>query len=273
MTISPLPTSSNASKTSLLPWATLGLAVSQFLAPYYPKLTGLGQGIEAVSAANPLPKPEQPADYAFAVWGVIFSAALIYAVVQVLPSQRDHILFLRTRLPAAILFALNTLWMMLAQTVGAGFHLSVLITALLVAALVGFFRTLAVQKGFDHGVSRLAHWATEPLFGMVSAWLTLATFLTFGLDIKPIVAGLYPDLSLVTYGAVALVGLTLPALVVLSKSQFNRWYGGVILWGLFAVMVKNYLTPTPLVLATSTGLWVVVLALLLLNPPKTKMAS
>ncbi|MCM0019534.1 MAG: hypothetical protein NBV67_06040, partial [Tagaea sp.] len=57
----------------------LGLAIAQFLAPYFHRVTGWGIDIGETARASGLPSPETPSGYAFSIWFPIFVLGLVHA--------------------------------------------------------------------------------------------------------------------------------------------------------------------------------------------------
>jgi uncharacterized membrane protein len=116
-----------------LPIAVFATAVGQIFASQFSRLTGFGIPIEDL--AQPYISPEEPEGYAFAIWAVIFALALPYSAKQIFKDTDDEKLFEAIRPASALLFGLSSAWMISAQLWGNGFHLVVIIFAMLVAAI------------------------------------------------------------------------------------------------------------------------------------------
>src|SRR5699024_10282923 len=67
-------------------------------------------GSRVGDVADQFTSPVTPAGYAFAIWGLIYLATLVFAVYQALPAQRDDRVLSRAGWPAALAFFANTLW-------------------------------------------------------------------------------------------------------------------------------------------------------------------
>lgn len=81
----------------------LVFAIGHFVTSNLQRVAGIGAPLDrAVNSGTP--PPEQPAGWAFAIWGLIFSLALIYAARQVLPRYRDAALYQAIGWPAALTF-------------------------------------------------------------------------------------------------------------------------------------------------------------------------
>ncbi|MBY0449647.1 MAG: hypothetical protein K2X01_03365 [Cyanobacteria bacterium] len=235
--------------TPLLPIvATVLLAFTQFLTPFFAELTHIGLRIEETANSLPGTSPETPAGYAFAIWFVIFTLSLIYAVVQALPSHRQNPVFNQIRPTLAVIFLLNTVWMLIAQIYGDVWQLALLITMMTILSIRVFLQVLS--ENMVRHIDK-ASFLLMPLLGLLSGWLSLAVFLNVGAVLKPYfmqtLALTYTDYALslliVTLG---LVGW------MLFRTKGNLWYGGTILWGLIAVIIANTEVPNTTVLWTAS---------------------
>lgn len=237
----------------------LVFSLSQFIAPFFHTLTGLGASVESRAAVEAANSPETPAGYAFIIWFVIFSLALAYGIHQNLPYQRQNALYRSLGGWTAILFLCSTAWMVLAQLVGDGWHLVVLIVAMLVCALKAFH----ISLGFLEPIPVFTRRTLLPMLGLISGWLSIAVFLNFISVVKA--AGLLPP-QVSTIG-VALVVLGLGgafSLVQIVRSKGNLWYGGTTLWALAAVFVQNSaVAPNPLLAGFASGAFLVTVMTLL----------
>ncbi|MGF1651012.1 MAG: hypothetical protein ACFCUN_11230 [Hyphomicrobiaceae bacterium] len=207
-------------------------AILQFVMPFLP---GLIPGFQRVGlSVNPVPPPEQPAGYAFGIWFVIFVLALVYAVRQALPSQRDNPVYVSIGWPTAIAFGAGAVWMVLAQTIGNGWYLVAAIWAMLAASAVGLVHLLALRTGWDMFERRV----TQPMLGLLTGWLTAAAWLNTSSYARLLTGGnlgfTANDLALVVLGAIVAT-----ALLGLILTRLNRYFVFALVWALFAVGVQN----------------------------------
>jgi hypothetical protein len=208
-------------------------AVFQIVVPVF-----TGPVVGRVSGENPT--LVVPGDYAFVIWTPIFLLALVYAVYQALPSNRENSLLRRIGWFSALAYISNGIWeivfpareFVLSQVVFVG------ITTCAVAAFV------LVQRGAGSG-GRFDRWLVAPAFGLLAGWVTAAFFVGFvtvlvatgvlgGGGIGEAVLG---ALMLTVGGAIAcaviLVGRNGPAQGYLA-------YGGAVLWALTGVVANQY---------------------------------
>ncbi|MDX2085491.1 MAG: hypothetical protein SFZ03_08895, partial [Candidatus Melainabacteria bacterium] len=237
---------------------------AQFVAPSFSVLTGLGQSISEVSAST-IPTYEVPAGYAFSIWFVIFTLAVVDAVRHGLPSSVPQ-----TERPAshalasASLYALSTLWMVIAQLNPDSAWLVVIIIAMWLLALGLFFRQLQQPEPSTWVERRVS----RPLFGLYSGWLTLAVFLNFSALVKEAALAAY-GVSPTGYALLILTPGILTGLYILVKSQGNTWYGSTLLWALAGIMVTNSVVFVNPVVFSLALLASVAVGLILWNTHKT----
>ena len=120
------------------------------------------------------PDARVPADYAFVIWTPIFVLALIYAVYQALPSNRENPLLRRIGWFSALAYFSNGVWEMLFPA--REFVLSqIVFVGISTGAVVAF---VLLQRGAGSG-SRFDHWLVAPAFGLLAGWVTAAFFIAF----------------------------------------------------------------------------------------------
>jgi|GEM_PF-230642 len=210
---------------------TLILAVTQVVAPGLAIVAKLGTPVGEVS--NKFFSAVTPADYAFAIWGLIYPTCLAYGVFQALPAQRSNPLLRRIGWWAAAAFLANTVWIPAFQL--EQFWLSVLIIGVTMTSLMG------VLRGFIETRRKLSRAETGlallPL-SVFAGWITAATILNVTVALKA--TGWGADLlSPSSWGV--LVALVVGALgsVVSLKSRGNWGYGLTLVWALLGIIVAQ----------------------------------
>jgi len=212
--------------TPVMAWAALILAFSQPVAASLPWL-GIGQPIGAMSAASLT--GVTPASYAFSIWGPIFGLSLIWAVRQALPSLAADPTAMRLRLPLALAFAMNCLWMIVAQFTANGFHLVLILAA---GVAFAFWAFLPEARRLPEGW--YSRWLLRPFLGLFAGWVTAAVFVNLAGALK--VSGLDPDPWLSAVIILAAGGL---AAGMLRAGRGDPWYLLAAGWGLMAVLLAN----------------------------------
>ena len=180
-----------------------------------------------------------PGDYAFVIWTPIFLLALIYAVYQALPSNREDPLLRRVGWFSALAYFSNGVWELVFPA--REFVLSqVVFVGITTGAVVAF--VLAQREAGSGGW--FERWLAAPAFGLLAGWVTAAFFVGF---VTVLVAtgtlnggvgeALFGALMLLVGGAVAcaviLAGRTGPVQGYLA-------YGGAVLWALVGVVANQF---------------------------------
>jgi hypothetical protein len=204
----------------------------QIAAPFFTLATGIGLEIGTRAAARDT--PAVPAGYAFSIWSVIFVLFVCYGIYQFLRPRRLEEGLLPVLRPFTALAMLNSVaWMLMAQAAGFGLATTILIWALLFAALpaqvivarrrgrLGFWSQVLVLWP----VSLLAGWVTVAVFADASS--ALAEFGRLGLGLSETTqAAVFVGLAGVVGAFVTRVAGTVPFVLAVA-------------WGLAGVIYKN----------------------------------
>lgn len=213
-------------------------AVGQIAATFGPPLLGVGRPLgegDADGAANPV----NPPGPAFAIWGLLFPAALLYALYQAAPRRAADPLLRRVGWPTAAAFAVTAAWVALSQLVGIP-----------PAADVAF--SAAVLAGYLIALARLGPApprAVAAAVGLSGGWLTVA----LGVNVAAaVLAGGSAPPTAVAVGVVAAAGTA--GMVVGRAVGGGRWYAGPVAWGLAWVAGGNLAAGGNPAVATAAGL-------------------
>lgn len=194
-----------------------------------------GPTVGRVSGENPT--LVVPGDYAFVIWTPIFLLALIYAVYQALPSNRESPLLRRIGWFSALAYFSNGIWEIVFPA--REFALSqVVFVGIFTGAVVAF---VLVQGGAG---SRFDRWLVAPAFGLLAGWVTAAFFV--GLVTVLVATGvLGGGIAEALFGSLMLiVGGTIACALILAArngpAQGCLAYGGAVLWALAGVVANQY---------------------------------
>jgi hypothetical protein len=233
------------------------LAIGHFVTSNVSRVAGYGTPLDRAVNTG-VPPPEQPAGWAFAIWGLIFSLALLYAARQILPSRRDSALYQAIGWPVVLAFLACNGWMLWAQLVGNDAVLLALMWVFWVFAIIVFFRALAMRPMLD----RFDSIVTLPLFGILGGWLSAAALVNTVSWLR--VANLLPPgLSLSLSAAAAMVAIAVLSLLVLRRAHGYFWFGATTLWALGGIAYANlYFVPNREIAILAIGLALLVVAML-----------
>ena len=197
----------------------------------------IGPAVGRISGENPT--LVVPGDYAFAIWTPIFLLALVYAVYQAIPSNREDALLRRVGWFSALAYFSNGIWQIVFPA--REFVLSQVVFVAILAGAVGAF--VLLQRG-SGSVSRFDRWIVAPAFGLLAGWVTAAFFVGF-VTILVATGVLGGGIWEAVLGALLLiVGGALACVVILAGRsgpvQGYLAYGGAVLWALAGVFVNQY---------------------------------
>lgn len=208
------------------------LAVAQVgSAALTPILLG-GPDTGAISDANN--SPVTPAGYAFAIWGLIYLAALALAVYQLLPSQRSRKVHRRTGWWLAAAFASSAAWVPV-------FNSNLLwLAQLLIVVLVVCLGAAAVElTRSDPATGTAERFLFRLPITVYLGWATLASLAGFATTFRwfgmPAQAGWVTAVSLL----LVIVG-TAVSLAVVTRLTAVAGYAFTSCWALVAVAVGTY---------------------------------
>ncbi len=219
-------------------------AFTQFFAPFFHEITGIGKKIEDVTSRG-ITYPEMPAGYAFSIWFVIFTLSIIYAIHQSLPSQRENKLYKKIGYYSAAAFLTSTLWMLIVQIKGDSWYLVALILLMLFFALKSFILVNAEENN-----SKFKNFVLMPLFGLFSGWLSIAFFLSITSFIRQSYSFNFPP---TLYALFTIVPASILAFWIIFKTRGNLWYSGAIIWGLLAIIISNLILVHNTLIAALSG--------------------
>jgi hypothetical protein len=212
-------------------------------------LADLWLGVSIVQVTNHYRSGFVPAGYAFSIWGLIYLAQLVYAVVQLLPASRNKRIYDVIAVPLMMSYVFAIAW-------GALFRLSYIplsffcLFAMLVAAMIVYVKVFSAA---DAG--QVTTWLTLP-FSLYAGWLSVANIAGFSLWM--VTTNNIPGAGtlIMMFLLAAIAGL----LVLFSFD--DHIYPLVISWALVAIWVQqqNFVGRVALInaltlLAVNAGWW------------------
>ncbi len=206
----------------------------------------------------------QPANYAFAIWGVIFLLSFMYAVFQALPRNRSNSLLRQIGWFTAGAFFFNGVWEISVARIDA-LPAQFLFFSIAVCIGIAYIRLLLVMNKPQN--NRAECWLVALPVGIFAGWMTAATLVElFGMFV---IFQLLPDSLSETFLGVTflLLGgiLTAPAIMVGRGGPLQGYvaYAGAVVWALIAIIVNQYTNSLALTSAAAVSIVVVLVVLLL----------
>ena len=198
-----------------------------------------------------------PASYAFAIWGVIYLAYIIYCVVQLLPSQKNKSGYDQLNIPFLIVNLLGIVWVYAFRQSLVAFSEAVIV-AMLICSIALFSIAQRLVRRLHY-----SRWIIVP-FSMLMGWLSVA-----------VIAGTAVFLVAIQWDAMGidaanwvmiLLAVVLLLSLLIGTGYKDITYPLVISWGTFALWIslKNVvLLPAQVALGVAVislliALWAVV---------------
>ncbi|MGR3502895.1 hypothetical protein [Pseudaestuariivita sp.] len=194
--------------------ATAAFVAGPFLTPGF---GGFEPGQFPVPQEDP---PVQPAGYAFAIWGLIYTWLAISAVFGVFSRGTDvDWQDFRPALFVSLVAGAAWLWVATLSVIAA----TLLIWIMLVSALEALFKTGATDR-----------WLQQAPVAIYAGWLTAASCVSVGL----VLAG-YGFTNQINAAIIALVLALVISCIVQYALHRAPEYGYAVIWALVAVIVQN----------------------------------
>jgi tryptophan-rich sensory protein len=195
-----------------------------------------------------------PANYAFAIWGVIYMLLLAYSIFQALPAQRGNPNARKIGWLFILSCVLNCVWITLFQ------YNQILIS---VFVIVAFLLTLiAIYVRLDIGRARVStaeRWLLHLPFSIYLGWLSVATIANISvLGVAQKWGDLF-GIGAPAWAAILLVVATLVGLI-LAVTRRDVGFVMVFVWAFTAIINKQSATPV----VTTTALITVIVLLVVL---------
>lgn len=171
-----------------------------------------------------------PANYAFAVWGVIYLGLIGFGIYQVLPSQRNSALLRQIGYKVAIASLSQIVWVIcfLYRQYAFSFlaMLGILLPLISAYMCLPFSHTTIQQK-----------WLVRIPISVYLSWIVLATILNGAITLESWQWNGWGISSQVWTIIMLLIAALITHLITLPRLDFA--YGFVFIWGTIAIAVKN----------------------------------
>ena len=234
----------------------LAAAIAQVAAPAFLSI-GTFETTERI-----LPVFIQPASFAFAIWGLIYTLSIIYAVYQLIPKYENATLK-ATRLPALLGFLGSIAWLFFAG-MNSGFVWLTIPT--LFAIAISYTFVVNALKQDDVWKNTLSKNVLLPYAAWtgIASWINIPTVMLERGIVESYTTNYVLNLTL--FAAIATF-----TLYYYRKSGFSAWYGGVLIWASVGVVFANSATQGSIIFALLAGLFILVtIALYVISVKKEK---
>src|SRR5918997_3772289 len=197
-----------------------------------------------------------PANYAFAIWGLIYLGLITFGVYQGLPAQRQNPSLRRMDYLLVLACFAQISWVFLFQY--RLFALSLVAMLGILLPLIGIYLRLGIGNRW---VPRQQKWFVHIPLSIYLAWISVATIVNVALTLYDLGWsgwGINPEV----WTAIALLaGAAIAAMVIIQRADIAFTF--VIVWAFVAIAVRQ--ANRPLIAATAAGLAFVLVLLLFLS--------
>jgi hypothetical protein len=195
-----------------------------------------------------------PANYAFAIWGLIYLGLFAFAIYQVLPSQRENPNLRKTGYLLTIASVAQSIWVYL--FLSRFFVASVVAMLLILIPLIVMYVRLGIGTT---PATRAEKWFLRYPIGIYLGWISVATIVN-------IASALYINnwnafgISAEFWTALMVIIATFIANTALVKHQ-DITYSGVTVWALIAIAIKHWENFILRIIALSCTFLIIAIAL------------
>ncbi|SEM21503.1 hypothetical protein SAMN04515666_108198 [Bosea lupini] len=202
------------------------LAIAQPIMGYWPQWRRWSHTTPSRSAR--LQTPVVPIEWAFAIWGVIFTACLAFAIWQVMPARLVDPLLRPIGWLAIAVFSLTTAWEYYVPKYDLGWPS----VGLIVATLIGLLLIMAQLKAAEP-LDVPTFWLVAAPFQLFAGWISAAVFVNASSTLR---------LAGAKQGRLQSIALIAAATVLGGVVTFISGaaiYGLAIAWALLGIVVAN----------------------------------
>lgn len=193
-----------------------------------------------------------PANYAFAIWGIIYLGLISFAMYQVLPRQRQNSSLRRLGYLLVVASIAQIVWIFL--FLSGWFVFSVVAMVVILLSLMAAYLRLGI--GF-YPVSRQEKWLIQIPISIYFAWISVATIVNVALALNYL-NWMGWGISSVIWTVIMILVATVIAIIIYTKRR-DMAYSGVFIWALLAITLRHLDTS---IIAIVAGLSVIVLAIM-----------
>ncbi len=231
--------------------AILGSIAINTLSNFFP-LNGLNIG----KLSNTLFASVQiiPANYAFAIWGLIYLGLIGFGIYQLQPTQRQNPSLQQGGYLLVLASVAQCAWIYL--FLARLFPLSVIAMLAILWSLIGMYKRLGIGA---QRVSRQDRWLIQIPISIYLGWITVATVVNVAIALYSLNWNGWGIAPAIWTVIMMLVSAAIAAFVALHRR--DTAYTLVIVWALVAIAIRHL--TTPLIAVTGGGLAIGLTVLLL----------
>ena len=174
-----------------------------------------------------------PANYAFAIWGLIYLGLFALAIYQLLPKQRSDGYLRKTGYLLVIASVAQGIWVYL--FLSRLFALSVIAMVLILASLIAVYMRLDIGR---KSVSKRKKWCVHFPISIYLGWISVATIVNVASWLYFVEWNGWGISAELWTAMMLLVASLIAAFFVNKRRDFA--YTGVTVWALIAIAIKQW---------------------------------
>ena len=189
----------------------------------------LDTGVSIAEASRLFPFPLLPANYAFAIWGLLFPALIGYAIFQILPFSNNQLLE-KIGFKTATGFCTITIWIILTQL----YDIHEMDFIFSISALSCLLWVMLIFNIYYSNFCLSEYILVYIPISMLAGWMTVASLLTISSALQ---YGFFDNLGM-SENLISIILLLLSTtfvLFVFLKSKGNIFYILPVIWGFVAI--------------------------------------
>lgn len=205
-------------------------------------------GISTEEISDALPSYFTPAGYTFAIWGLIYTALIAFAIFQARPVERQRPFLAKIGWLFVLSSLANSAWI-------AAWHygyyvVSVLIMLFLLSTLIAIYLRLNIGRP-DAALSWQDKLFYQAPFSLYLGWITVATIAN--------IASVVNYLGWNGFGiaeptwAMIMIGTAVVVAALLLINRRNLAYAGVLVWALFGIRASAAASGEPVLAAVAVS--------------------
>jgi hypothetical protein len=193
-----------------------------------------------------------PANYAFAIWGLIYLGLFALGIYQVLPNQRHDFDLRKTGYLLVVACFAQVIWVYL--FLSRLFSLSVVAMLGILLPLIVIYIRLGIGT---NSVSRIKKWCIHIPISIYLAWISVATIVNVACALSFVGWNGWGISAEVWTVIMLLVAAALAIFIAVQRRDVA--YTGVVVWAMMAIALKQWNNPTLRILALACAAVLVLL--------------
>lgn len=226
-------------------------------------LNGVNTGVVSDSYPNLFTPP----GYVFAIWGVIYALALVFALYQARPSQRSSDYLGRIGWLYLGSAAINVVWLLLFHY-SYGFTPLYLVSTVVLLLLLADLSTIYTRLGVGVGhTPRNVKLAVQVPMSIYLGWISVASIAAVASAINAMVPGIPLETQAIGTAAMLVVALGLTGVMLWARRDIV--FALVVIWAAAGISTKQ--AAIPIIYLTALAVAALAAAAVLLIPILRKM--